>query len=70
MKRVFVGRNDGKPLNKKISGIGRACLTRRFHTHDEAANFIGNIRDNGPAKDRKAVLNGEFYLDVPEAMLN
>ena len=64
MKKVLVYRNDNKPLSKKISGVGRDVNNRRFTFINEAAAFIGKVREANP----ELVLSGGLVLDAPEEM--
>jgi hypothetical protein len=62
MKKVAVGRNDGKMLEPPISGLNRAARRSWFASTEEAAAFITSIKEHDP----EGVDKGHYYLDPPE----
>lgn len=55
---IYVGRNDGKPINSSINV--KKCKTVR-----EAEDFLDWIENN---VDREGVECGNYYIDVPEGI--
>ena len=60
--KFFVGRQDGRKMGARISGLGRRVKRRSFSTMKKAEAFIEQISQH----DAIGVWAGDYYLDGPE----